>query len=95
MSVDEATVRKIARLARVKVKDEDVVPLANELNSILHWIEQLNAVDTSSVAPLASTVDAKLPWRKDAVTDGGYAEKVLANAPEQAQGFFAVPKVVE
>jgi len=95
MSVDEATVRRIARLARVKLKDEEVAPLANELNSILHWIEQLNAVDTSSVAPLASTVDAKLPWRKDAVTDGGHPEKILANAPERAQGFFAVPKVVE
>jgi len=95
MSVDEGTVRKIARLARIKLKDDEVAPLARELSTILHWIEQLDAVDTSSVAPLASTVDAKLPWRKDAVTDGGYSEKVLANAPEVAHGFFAVPKVIE
>lgn len=95
MSVDHATVRKIARLARIKLKDEEVAPLAGELNSILHWIEQLNAVDTSSVDPLASTVNAKLPWRKDVVSDGGYQEKILANAPEGTQGFFAVPKVVE
>ncbi|HLI14262.1 MAG TPA: Asp-tRNA(Asn)/Glu-tRNA(Gln) amidotransferase subunit GatC [Alphaproteobacteria bacterium] len=95
MSVDEATVRKIARLARIKVKDEEVAPLAKELSHILGWIEQLDSVDTASVAPLASTVNAKLPWRKDIIDDGGYPEKVLANAPEGVQGFFAVPKVVE
>jgi aspartyl-tRNA(Asn)/glutamyl-tRNA(Gln) amidotransferase subunit C len=95
MSVDEATVRKIARLARIKVKDEEVAPLAKELSGILQWIEQLGEVDTSKVAPLASTVNAKLPWRKDQVADGGYPEKVLANAPEGVHGFFAVPKVVE
>ncbi|HYB57018.1 MAG TPA: Asp-tRNA(Asn)/Glu-tRNA(Gln) amidotransferase subunit GatC [Alphaproteobacteria bacterium] len=95
MSVDEATVRKIARLARIKVKDEEVAPLARELSQILAWIEQLNEVDTAKVAPLASTVDAKLPWRKDVVSDGGYREKILANAPERVEGFFAVPKVVE
>lgn len=95
MSVDEATVRKIARLARIKLKDEEVSPLAAELSAILEWIEQLNTVDTLNVAPLASTVNAKLPWRKDIVTDGGYPEKILANAPEGTHGFFAVPKVVE
>ena len=95
MSVDAATVRKIARLARIKLKDDEVAPLAAELSSILDWIEQLNEIDTSKVAPLASTVDAKLPWRKDAVTDGGYPEKIVANAPEGSHGFFAVPKVVE
>ena len=95
MSVDAATVRKIARLARIKLKDDEVAPLAAELSAILDWIEQLNEIDTSKVAPLASTVDAKLPWRKDAVTDGGYPEKIVANAPEGSHGFFAVPKVVE
>ena len=95
MSVDEATVRKIARLARIKVTDEEVAPLARELSQLLGWVEQLNEVDTSAVAPLASTVDAKLPWRQDVVSDGGQADKVLANAPEGVQGFFAVPKVVE
>jgi aspartyl-tRNA(Asn)/glutamyl-tRNA(Gln) amidotransferase subunit C len=95
MSVDEATVRKIARLARIKLKDEEVAPLAADLSRIIGWIEQLDSVDTAAVAPLASTVHAKLPWRKDLVTEGGQAEKVLANAPEGVQGFFAVPKVVE
>ncbi len=95
MSVDEATVRKIARLARIKVKEEELAPLARELSQILAWIEQLNEVDTSKVAPLASTVAAKLPRRKDKVADGGYREKILANAPEGVAGFFAVPKVVE
>jgi aspartyl-tRNA(Asn)/glutamyl-tRNA(Gln) amidotransferase subunit C len=95
MSVDEATVRKIARLARIKVKEEELAPLAQELSQLLAWVEQLNAVDTTAVAPLASTVDAKLPWRRDLVTEGGQAEKILANAPEGVLGFFAVPKVVE
>ncbi len=95
MSVNEDTVRKIARLAHIKVKDEEVAPLARELSQILAWIEQLNEVDTAKVAPLASTVNAKLPWRKDVVSDGGYREKILANAPEGVEGFFAVPKVVE
>jgi aspartyl-tRNA(Asn)/glutamyl-tRNA(Gln) amidotransferase subunit C len=95
MSVDEATVRKIARLARIKVKDEELAPLAREMSHILGWIEQLNAVDTAQVVPLASTVNTKLKWRKDIVTDGGDVGKVTANAPEKVEGFFAVPKVVE
>jgi aspartyl-tRNA(Asn)/glutamyl-tRNA(Gln) amidotransferase subunit C len=95
MSVNEATVRKIARLARIKVKEEELAPLARELSQLLAWVEQLGEVDTSKVAPLASTVDAKLPWRADKVTEGGEAAKVVANAPEGVQGFFAVPKVVE
>lgn len=95
MSVNEATVRKIARLARIKVKEEELAPLARELSQLLDWVEQLDEVDTSAVAPLASTVNAKLPWRRDVVTEGGQAAKVLANAPEGMLGFFAVPKVVE
>ncbi|MFI4988420.1 MAG: Asp-tRNA(Asn)/Glu-tRNA(Gln) amidotransferase subunit GatC [Alphaproteobacteria bacterium] len=95
MSVDAATVRKIARLAHIKLKEEEVAPLARELSGILAWIEQLDEVDTTEVAPLASTVNAKLPWRKDAVADGGYREKILRNAPEAVEGFFAVPKVIE
>ncbi len=95
MSVNEATVRKIARLARIKVGEEELKPLARELSGLLAWIEQLNEVDTAAVAPLASTVNAKLPWRPDKVTDGGYREKVLKNAPEGVEGFFAVPKVLE
>jgi len=95
MSVNEDTVRKIARLARIKVKEEELPPLARELSGILAWIEQLGEVDTAKVEPLASTVAAKLPWRQDVVSDGGYRDKILANAPEGVEGFFAVPKVVE
>jgi len=95
MPVDEKTVRKIARLARIKVSEEELAPLARELSQIVAWIEQLGEVDTRNVAPLASTVDAKLPRRSDKVADGGYRDKVLANAPEGMGGFFAVPKVVE
>jgi aspartyl-tRNA(Asn)/glutamyl-tRNA(Gln) amidotransferase subunit C len=95
MSVDAATVRKIARLARIKLKDDEVAPLVAELSTILNWIAELNEVDTARIEPLASTVDAELPWRADVVTDGGYPEKIVANAPEGSHGFFAVPKVIE
>jgi aspartyl-tRNA(Asn)/glutamyl-tRNA(Gln) amidotransferase subunit C len=105
MSLDKETVARIARLARLKVPDEELEPLAGELSGILAWIEQLNEVDTNNVAPLASVSDVTLPMREDKVTDGGIAEKVLANAPggavyidpddKHAGGFFTVPKVVE
>mgnify|MGYP003345624340 CR=1 FL=1 len=105
MSLDKDTVARIARLARLKVPEEELVPLANELNGIMSWIEQLNEVDTKNVEPLASVSDVTLPMRQDKVTDGGVAEKILANAPggavyveptdKNAGGFFTVPKVVE
>jgi aspartyl-tRNA(Asn)/glutamyl-tRNA(Gln) amidotransferase subunit C len=105
MSLDKDTVARIARLARLKVPEEELVPLAGELSGILAWIEQLNEVDTGNVEPLASVSDVTLPMRADEVTDGGIAEKVLANAPggavyvdptdKNAGGFFTVPKVVE
>ena len=95
MALDKATVARIANLARIKLPEAERDAIAVELTKILDWIEQLNAVDTAKVAPLASTVDAKLPWRQDKVDDGGYRDKILANAPEGTQGFFAVPKVVE
>lgn len=95
MSVDQATVRRVARLARLKVKDEDVPRLAGELNSILGWIEQLNEVDVSKVEPMTSVVSMKMKMRKDEVTDGHYAARVVANAPAQEDSFFMVPKVVE
>jgi aspartyl-tRNA(Asn)/glutamyl-tRNA(Gln) amidotransferase subunit C len=95
MSVDQATVRRIARLARIKVKDEDVPKLAGELNSILQWIEQLNEVDVSKVEPLTSVVAMKMKMRKDEVTDGSYAPDVVKNAPGHEDNFFMVPKVVE
>ena len=95
MSMDKATVRKIATLARLRVPEEDLERLAGELGHLLHWVEQLNEVDTGNVPPMTGMRDAKLPMREDAVTDDGYPERVLANAPEAQHGFFAVPKVVE
>ncbi len=93
--MDKATVAKVATLARIRVPEEDLEKLAGELGQILHWIEQLNEVDTSGVQPMTGMGGILLPRRADAVTDGGYPEKVLANAPEGQSGFFTVPKVVE
>ena len=95
MSMDKDTVRRIATLARIRVPEEDLEPLAGELGHILHWVEQLDEVDTGNVAAITSISGAELPQRPDEVTDGGYPERVLANAPEARDGFFAVPKVVE
>lgn len=95
MPLDKANVRTIAFLARLDVPDEDVGPLAYELSSILHWVEQLQEVDTVGVEPMTSVAAMRLYWREDRIDDGGYADAVLANAPESAEGFFLVPKVVE
>ncbi len=95
MSLDKATVRRIATLARLDVAEADLAPLAGELSAILGWIEQLQEVDTTSVTPMTGGTDAPLPWRSDEVRDGGQMEKVLANATEPQNGFFTVPKVVE
>jgi aspartyl-tRNA(Asn)/glutamyl-tRNA(Gln) amidotransferase subunit C len=95
MSLDHATVRRIASLARIRVEDHEVEPLCHELNGILGWIEQLNEVDVTGVAPLTGASQHASPLRTDVVTDGGYADKVLANAPERIGDFYAVPKVVE
>ncbi|MDE0801580.1 MAG: Asp-tRNA(Asn)/Glu-tRNA(Gln) amidotransferase subunit GatC [Rhodospirillaceae bacterium] len=95
MSLDDATVRKIAHLARISVAEKDIAPLAKELSGIMDWIEQLQEVDTSAVEPMTGGADMMLNWRKDAVTDGGHTDKVLANAPESHEGFFGVPKVIE
>ncbi|MEQ9607502.1 MAG: Asp-tRNA(Asn)/Glu-tRNA(Gln) amidotransferase subunit GatC [Kiloniellaceae bacterium] len=95
MSVDKETVAKIARLARVRVDESHEEALAKELSNILGWIEQLSELDTDGVEPMTSVVSMQLPLRDDKVTDGGYPDKVTANAPEAAHGFYAVPKVVE
>lgn len=95
MSLDEATVAKIAHLARIHVPRQDLKPLSGELSKILDWVEQLGEVDTEGVAPMTSVVAMQARWRTDEVTDGGCAEDVLANAPEAQHGFFTVPKVVE
>ena len=95
MSVDRDTVAKIAKLARIRIEEEQMEPLAAELTNILGWIEQLNELDTEGVAPMTSVVEVEAPLRADAVTDGDCRDKVLANAPESEAGFFLVPKVVE
>jgi aspartyl-tRNA(Asn)/glutamyl-tRNA(Gln) amidotransferase subunit C len=95
MSLEPATIRRIATLARIHVEDAELPALAAELNGILGWIEQLNEVNVDGVEPLTGAQQMALKMREDVVTDGGYPDKVLANAPERAGGFFAVPKVVE
>ena len=95
MSLDPATVRRIATLARIRVEEEDVPRLQAELNGILGWIEQLNEVNVDGVEPLTGGARMAMKMRDDVVTDGGYPEKILANAPERIGDFFAVPKVVE
>jgi aspartyl-tRNA(Asn)/glutamyl-tRNA(Gln) amidotransferase subunit C len=95
MSIDAATVRKVARLARIAEPEDRLEPLAKELSGILSWIEQLNEVDTDGVEPMTSAVHTPLPMREDVVTEGGDASRVLANAPKTANNFFVVPKVVE
>jgi len=95
MAIDAATVKKVARLARIREPEERLESLAQELSSIMQWIDQLAEVDTDGVEPMTSVVHAKLPMREDVVTDGGDAARVLANAPRAENGFFVVPKVVE
>ena len=95
MAIDVATVRKVARLARIAEPEEKLETLAKELSGIMNWIEQLAEVDTDGVEPMTSAVHTPLPMRDDVVTDGGDPAKVLANAPKTIGGFFVVPKVVE
>ncbi len=95
MSVDAATVRHIAKLARIAVSDAEVAALAPELSNILTWIEQLAEVDVSGVEPMTAVIPNSLRQRDDVVTDGGRQADILANAPLAEHGFFAVPKVIE
>ena len=95
MSVDEKTVRKIAHLARIAVTDEDVGPLGAELNTILAFVEQLGAIDVTGIEPMTSVLPMAMKKREDAVTEGGRADAVVANAPETEDNYFLVPKVVE
>ncbi|MFP6729409.1 MAG: Asp-tRNA(Asn)/Glu-tRNA(Gln) amidotransferase subunit GatC [Alphaproteobacteria bacterium] len=95
MSIDKATVAKIARLARIHVAEEKQAALAGELSNILGWVEQLSEVDTDDVAPMTSVVEVRLPEREDVITDGDCRDDILANAPETDGSFFVVPKVVE
>ncbi|MDO9461231.1 MAG: Asp-tRNA(Asn)/Glu-tRNA(Gln) amidotransferase subunit GatC [Alphaproteobacteria bacterium] len=95
MSVDTDTVRRIAKLARLAISDDGLAPMAQELNVILGWVDQLNEVDVSAVEPMTSAVQTSLKKRSDTVTDGHIQEAVLHNAPLTEHGFFVVPKVVE
>ncbi|MEM9471614.1 MAG: Asp-tRNA(Asn)/Glu-tRNA(Gln) amidotransferase subunit GatC [Pseudomonadota bacterium] len=95
MSVDQATVRRIARLARIRISDNEVPKLEGELNHILGWIEMLGEVDTDNVEPMTSVVENKMRLRADEANDGGYPERVTGNAPASDDNFFLVPKVVE
>jgi aspartyl-tRNA(Asn)/glutamyl-tRNA(Gln) amidotransferase subunit C len=95
MSVDSTTVRRIARLARIKVADDEIEHLKDELSAMLAFVEQLSEVDVTGVEPMTSVTPTTMRQRADAVTDGGIAEAVLRNAPVRQGDFFMVPKVVE
>ena len=95
MAIDRSTVLKIATLARIRVPEGELDHLAGELQGIVQWVEQLNQVHVSGVEPMTSVRPMRLRRRPDVVTDGGIRDQILANAPEAAGGFFAVPKVIE
>ncbi len=95
MSVDAQTVRRIAHLARIAVSEDDVAPLQGELNAILAFVEQLNEVAVEGVEPMTSVTPMHMKKREDRVTDGGYPDKIVRNAPATEDNFFMVPKVVE
>ena len=95
MSVDKDTVRRIAKLARLAVPENRLEPMAGELNGIFQWVEMLGEVKVDGVPAMTSVVAQKLKWRQDQVTDGGKADELMINAPDGADHFFVVPKVVE
>jgi len=95
MSVDAATVRHIAKLARIAVSDAEVAALAPELSNILGWIEQLGEVDVAGIEPMTAVIPNTLRLRDDVVTEGDIRDEILRNAPAAEHGFFAVPKVIE
>ena len=95
MSVDKDTVRRIAKLARLAVPENRLDPMAGELNGIFQWVEMLGEVNVEGVPAMTSVVAQKLKWRQDAVSDGGQADALMANAPGAEDHFFVVPKVVE
>ena len=95
MSIDKATAARVAHLARIRVKDEDLETLAAELSGILGWVEQLAEVDVEGVEPMTSVTPMRMKKREDVVNDGGRASDIVANAPETEDNYFLVPKVVE
>ena len=95
MSLDNATVARIAALCRIKIAEDELAALGGELDNILAWVAALDEVDTDGVPPMTGVTDMALRRREDAVTDGGRADQALANAPEAEAGYFTVPKVLE
>jgi aspartyl-tRNA(Asn)/glutamyl-tRNA(Gln) amidotransferase subunit C len=95
LSVDAATVKRIARLARIRIEEDEVARYQDELNAILGFVEQLGEVDVTDVEPMTSVTPMRLRRREDVVSDGGYADRVVVNAPLSEDNFFMVPKVVE
>ena len=95
MSIDVETARRVAKLARIQVEDGELAALAGELSNILGFMEQLNEVDVTGIEPMTSVTPMRLKRRADEVTEGDIQDKVLKNAPDAREGFFAVPKVVE
>ena len=95
MALDKTDVAHVASLARIRLDEAELAPLASELSAILGWVEQLGKIDTDGVPPMTSVAAMRLPMRDDVVTDGDCRDAILGNAPQTAKGFFAVPKVVE
>ena len=95
MEIDKKLVKKIASLSKIKVDDQDVEQLSQELSKIITWVEKLNEVETKNVTPVTNPSDIKIPIREDKVNDGKIEEKILKNAPEEKGGYFIVPKVIE
>ncbi|MEI6801488.1 MAG: Asp-tRNA(Asn)/Glu-tRNA(Gln) amidotransferase subunit GatC [Pseudomonadota bacterium] len=95
MSIDTATARKVAKLARIRVQEADLPKLAEQLSGILGFMEQLNEVDVTGIEPMVSVTPMRLARRADVVSAGNIQAQILANAPDAREGFFAVPKVVE
>ena len=95
MSIDNSTVKKVAKLARIKVDLGEEENLKNELNNILEWVDKLQKVDTENIDPMLSVSNEPMPMREDMVTSKLDNKQILSNAPEKKAGFFVVPKVVE
>lgn len=95
MQVDDKAVRRIARLARIKITDDEAKGLESELTGILTWVEQLSEIDTSGIEPMTRVVAQELTQRQDVVTDGGIADDIVKNAPMVEDHYFVVPKVIE
>ena len=95
MSIDSKSVKKVASLARIRMSDEEISNMSPQLSKIIGFVEQLAEVNTDNVEPLANVVDIAPELREDTANDGGYPDKILANAPDETQNYFVVPKVID